>query len=175
LAEHLPRAVILVGAYAPCAKFIRLARDAGLDTLFLNVSFVGSMPLAAALDDQEFRTLVTQVVPHPSEMHLPLVKEFQRDLHSYDSTRTPNFGSLEGYIAARILVRALLSMTNPITPDTVVSALEQLETFDVGLEHPLRLDSSQHQASHQVWVTQVKRGKVAPFDWKNLRRLLKEN
>ncbi len=175
LSEHLPRAVILVGAYAPCAKFIRLARDAGLDALFLNVSFVGSMPLAAALDNQEFRTLVTQVVPHPSETDLPLVKEFQQDLHSFDSKRTPNYGNLEGYIAARILVRALLKMTEPITPDAVVSALEQLETFDVGLEHSLRLDTSQHQASHQVWVTQLKGGTVVPFDWKNLLQILKGN
>ena len=38
------RAVIMVGAYAPCARFIELARDVGLDASFLNVSFVGAAP-----------------------------------------------------------------------------------------------------------------------------------
>lgn len=172
LAEHLPRAVILVGAYAPCAKFIQLARESGLDTLFINVSFVGSIPLADALGEQEFRTLVTQVVPHPLQSSLPVVKEFKQDLHALDSRRTPTFGSLEGYLAARILVRALSNMTAPITTDSVVSALEHLGSFDMGLEQPLQLDPTHHQANHQVWVTQVKGGKVIPFDWKLLPHIL---
>lgn len=172
LAEQSPKAVVLVGAYAPCAKFIQLAREAGLDTLFLNVSFVGSIPLATELDNQEFRTLVTQVVPHPLDSNLPLVKEFRQDLQAYDSKRTPTFGSLEGYIASRILVRALLNITEPISPDNIVSALEELGTFDLGLEHPLQLDASHHQANHQVWATQLKGGKVIPFNWKNLPKML---
>ncbi len=172
LAEQLPQAVVLVGAYGPCAKFIRLARETGLNTLFLNVSFVGSIPLATALGQKEYRTLITQVVPHPLNSNLPLVKEFRQDLETYDSKRTPTFGSLEGYIASRILVRGLLGMKGPIAADTIVSALEQLRTFDLGLEHPLQLDSSHHQANHQVWVTQLKGGQVIPFDWSNLPNIL---
>ncbi|MCA9465847.1 MAG: ABC transporter substrate-binding protein, partial [Nitrospira sp.] len=84
LAPSLPKAVILVGAYAPCAKFIRLAREAGLETLFLNVSFVGSIPLASELGPKESRTIITQVVPHPLESSLPITQEFQADLHAYD-------------------------------------------------------------------------------------------
>ena len=41
LAEKPPRAVVMFGTYAPCAKFIRLCRDSELSPLFLNVSFVG--------------------------------------------------------------------------------------------------------------------------------------
>jgi branched-chain amino acid transport system substrate-binding protein len=173
LAEPLPRAVILIGAYAPCAKFIRMAREAGLQAIFLNVSFVGSLPLAEALGPAEFRTIITQVVPHPVESGLPLVKEFRQDLHAYDPKEVPNFGSLEGYIAARILIRALENTTDPITGDTMVPALEQLDTFELGLDHSLQLNALHHQASHQVWATQIKDGKVVPFDWKNLPHILK--
>ncbi len=172
LAEHQPRAVVLVGAYGPCAKFIQLARKAGLNTVFLNVSFVGSIPLATTLDQEEHRTLITQVVPHPLSSNLPLVKEFRQDLKAYDSKRTPTFGSLEGYIASRILVRGLLGMKGPISADTIVAALEQLGTFDLGLEYPLQLDASHHQANHQVWATQLKGGQVIPFDWRNLPNIL---
>src|SRR5205085_626510 len=38
LVNSPPRAVIMVGAYAPCATFVRLARQNELDALFLNVS-----------------------------------------------------------------------------------------------------------------------------------------
>ena len=44
LAKPEPKAVIIVGTYAPAAKFIRLARSYGLHSLFLNVSFVGAAP-----------------------------------------------------------------------------------------------------------------------------------
>ena len=63
-ADPPPRAVIMVGAYAPCARFIELARDVGLDSLFLNVSFVGAAPLLAALGEKGEGVIVTQVVPH---------------------------------------------------------------------------------------------------------------
>ena len=175
LAPSLPKAVILVGAYAPCAKFIRLAREAGLETLFLNVSFVGSIPLASELGPKESRTIITQVVPHPLESSLPITQEFQADLHAYDPNRTPNFGSLEGYIAARILVQALLHANHPRTSQEVVSALEHLGTFNLGLERPLRLDASHHQASHQVWATRLQNGHVIPFHWHELPELLKGN
>ncbi|MBA1331607.1 ligand-binding receptor, partial [Candidatus Endoriftia persephone str. Guaymas] len=40
--EIAPKAIIMVGAYAPCAKFIKMAKEDLPDTKFLNVSFVGS-------------------------------------------------------------------------------------------------------------------------------------
>ena len=104
---------------------------------------MGSLPSAAALGPGD-RTIITHVIPHLLESKLPLVKEFRQDLQGYDPKQTPNFGSLEEYIAARILIRALSNMTEPITADIVVSALERLGTFDLGLEHALQLDPSHH-------------------------------
>ena len=65
-ARREPRAIIMVGAYGPCAKFIKLAHEAGLRALFLNVSFVGSNPLATELGHLPVPVIVTQVVPHPA-------------------------------------------------------------------------------------------------------------
>ena len=64
MAENPPRAVVMFGAYAPCAKFIRLCRDADLSPLFLNVSFVGSrLARQRALGKTDAHIIVTQVVP----------------------------------------------------------------------------------------------------------------
>src|ERR1700732_1339671 len=73
MAENPPRAVVMIGAYAPCAKFIRLCLDSKLSPLFLNVSFVGSGSLVEALGKTDARIIVTQVVPNPSDESIPIV------------------------------------------------------------------------------------------------------
>jgi branched-chain amino acid transport system substrate-binding protein len=44
-----PQAVVMVGAFKPCAEFIKLAHLIKLDAVFVNISFVGSEPLAEEL------------------------------------------------------------------------------------------------------------------------------
>ncbi len=63
-ADVEPKAIIMVGAYAPCATFIGMARKELPHTLFLNVSFVGSNALLNALGAESEGVIVTQVVPH---------------------------------------------------------------------------------------------------------------
>ena len=83
LLDHIPspKAVIMVGAYAPCATFIRLARKNDLNALFLNVSFVGPNSLARDLGADGDGVIVTQVVPH-FESELPIVQEYRQALQS---------------------------------------------------------------------------------------------
>jgi len=166
-ADPPARAVIMVGAYAPCARFIELARDVGLEALFLNVSFVGAAPLAAALGEKGDGVVVTQVVPHFGA-DLPVVREYRAALAASTQTATPTFGSLEGYVAARILIRALSAVEGPITRDSVLEALEGLGSFDIGLGVPLQLGTEEHQASHAVWPTILRGGRVRPLDWADL-------
>ena len=172
-AEPPPRAVIMVGTYAPCARFIELARDVGLDSLFLNVSFVGAAPLLAALGQKGEGVIVTQVVPH-FDSDPPIVRAYREALAALNTQARPTFGSLEGYVAARILIRALRSIQGPpgppgpLTRETVVDALEGLGGFDIGLGVALRLAPDEHQASHTVWPTILRAGRIQPLDWAEL-------
>jgi ABC-type branched-subunit amino acid transport system substrate-binding protein len=170
LADPEPKAVIMVGTYAPVAKFIRMARKYGLNPLFLNVSFVGAAPLSQALGPDEDGVIVTQVVPH-LDSSLPLVKDFHRALHSFDPSVAPTFGSLEGYISTRILLRALKKIPGDITRKSIMDALEDLGEFDMGFKTPLKISSTEHQASHQIWPTIIREGEVLPFDWKQLKNM----
>lgn len=167
--EVPPKAVIMVGAYAPCAQFIRLAREHGLDAIFLNVSFVGSTSLARALGDAGDGVVVTQVVPHYSSDR-PIVSDYRTAFQRLDPSGTPSFGSLEGYVAVRILCRALSSISGEPNREKVVDSLEALGRFDIGLGEPLTLSKEEHQACHHVWPTVVRGGKVVPFEWKELGR-----
>ncbi len=172
LAEKTPRAIIMVGAYAPCAKFIRLAREAGLESLFLSVSFVGADSLAAALGSEYDRVIVTQVVPHPDAEQLPIVRDYREDLAASGRRGHPNFVGLEGYIAARMFVLGLSAVAGAPTRETLVDAFEGLGTFDLGLGQPLRITSDQHQASHTVWPTLIRGGRPVSFRWAEIGALV---
>ena len=170
LAEPEPKAVIIVGTYAPSAKFIRLARKYGLNSLLLNVSFVGAAPLAQALGPDEDGVIVTQVVPHLTAS-LPIVQDYHRALHLFDPSIPPTFGSLEGYISTRILLLALKKITGDLTRESIMNGLEDLGQFDLGFSAPLKISRTEHQASHQIWPTIIRNGEVLPFDWNQLKNL----
>jgi branched-chain amino acid transport system substrate-binding protein len=172
-AEKPPRAVVMIGAYAPCAKFIRLCRVSGLSPLFLNVSFVGGNSLAEALGKCDAHIIVTQIVPPPSDESVPVVREYQADLKALVPSASSGFVDLEGYIAARILTLALEEIQGPPTREAVVDALEGLGKFDIGLGEPLYLSRTEHQASHRVWPTLLKGGQLVPFKWSDITTLVK--
>ncbi len=169
LARRTPRAVILVGAYKPCAALIQQARAVGFEPLFLNVSFVGANALATELGEQGEGVIVTQVVPH-YEADLPIVARYRTALAALDAKAAPNFGSLEGYVCGTIFCSALARVAGEPTRESVVDALLGLGEFDLGLGTPLRLDPQHHQACHQVWPTVLHAGEIVPFDWSELRQ-----
>jgi branched-chain amino acid transport system substrate-binding protein len=171
MAENPPRAVVMVGACAPCAKFIKLCRDSDLSPIFLSVSFVDSNALAAAMGKTNAHIIVTQVVPYPSDKSVPIVGEYQADLKAMEPSAAAGFVDLEGYIAARILTLALEKSRGSLTREAVVYALEGLGKFDVGLGVTLFLSRTEHQASHQVWPTLLKEGRFVPFQWREIRAL----
>jgi branched-chain amino acid transport system substrate-binding protein len=173
MAKNPPRAVVMTGAYAPCAKFIRLCRALDLNPLFLNVSFVGGNSLADALGKTDAHIVITQVVPYPSDNGVPIVREYQADLKAIDPSATAGFSDLEGYIDARILTLALEKIQGPPTRESVVDALEALGKFDIGLGEPLCLSRSEHQASHRVWPTILKGDRFVPFHWSDITTVFK--
>jgi ABC-type branched-subunit amino acid transport system substrate-binding protein len=168
LAKPEPKAVIIVGTYAPAAKFIKLAKEYGLNSLFLNVSFVGAAPLAQALGNEEDGVIVTQVVPH-LDSALPIVQDYHKALHRFNPAIAPTFGSLEGYISTRIFLQAIKTLKEEITRESIIDALENLGQFDLGFASKLTITENEHQASHQIWPTIIRKGEVHPFDWKQLR------
>ncbi len=165
--EPSPKAVIMVGTYAPCAALIKLAKANEFNPLFLNVSFVGATALAEALGAAGDGVIVTQVVPHFAS-DLPPVREYRRALRSALPEAELCFGSLEGYLSTRILCRALETIPGEPTREAVVDALEGLGAFDPGMGGELRLGRDEHQASHRVWPTVLRGGKCVTYDWQSL-------
>lgn len=95
LAEIIPsgaQAVIMIGTYDPCAKFIRLARSRGFDPIFHCVSFVGADELLKRLGSWGEGVIITQVVPPPSEtLLLPAAEDYTNLLARYYPEDDPSF------------------------------------------------------------------------------------
>ena len=127
-----PQAIVMVGAYKPCAEFIKLARRLKLNAVFVNISFVGANALAKELGEDGKGVFVTQVVPFPGDTSLPLVARYQRALKAANSDAQIGFVSLEGYMVGRLIVEALEKMKGPITRAGLLSTIKEVGAFDLG-------------------------------------------
>src|SRR5262245_32452051 len=126
-----PQAVVMIGAYKPCAEFIRLARMIKLDAVFVNISFVGSEPLAEELRRDGEGVVVTQVVPLPNDTKIPLVARYQMALKSVNPSAKPGFVSLEGYVAGRLVVEALSHLNKSVTRAGLLATINDVGVFDL--------------------------------------------
>ncbi len=162
-----PKAIIMIGAYAACAKFIRIARRALPDTIFLNVSFVGSTALNNALGPAGEGVIVTQVVPHFNS-DLEITEQYRRDLETFAPGVEPGFVSLEGYIVARIFTEGIRRAGPEINRESIIDAILSIENLDIGLGTPISYSKSNHQGSHDVWPTIIRRSNFEPLDFELL-------
>lgn len=166
-AEVEPKAVIMVGAYGPCAKFIKMAKEDLPDAKFLNVSFVGSTALAKALGDKGDGVIVTQVVPHFNADHAT-VKEYREALKAYEASAKPSFVSLEGYLVAKLFVEGMKKAGSNPNRETIVDGLESLNSPNIDIGSKVGFSKTEHQASHKLWPTKIKQGKFVAFNWSDI-------
>jgi ABC-type branched-subunit amino acid transport system substrate-binding protein len=105
-------------------------KKAGANPTFWNVSFVGSKALAKELDRDGRGVQISQVVPFPWDQSVPVVKEYRALLET--ARGVPGFGTLEGFIAAKVMVEGLRRAGKNLTRESFINAMESLNAFDVG-------------------------------------------
>jgi ABC-type branched-subunit amino acid transport system substrate-binding protein len=149
-----PEAVIMIGPYKPCAEFIKLARQVKLDSVFVNISFVGSDALAKELGSTGAGVVVTQVVPFPKDSSISLVGRYQAALKAVKPDATPGFVSLEGYMVGRFVAMALEKIDGDITRKALLDAVAKTATFDLnGVK--LLYGTDNNRGSSQVFLTVI--------------------
>lgn len=151
-----PKAVVMVATYKPAARFIEKLRDAGVDLVFSNVSFVGATELAEELSQLGPKyaagVVVTQVVPNPASQASAVLK-FREQVKRFAPGEKPGFVALEGWLVGRLFLEGLQRAGKTPTTDSVIEALESIRALDLGIGVPLTFSPSEHQASHRVWGT----------------------
>jgi ABC-type branched-subunit amino acid transport system substrate-binding protein len=161
-------AVMMIGTYEPCAKFIHLARERDFSAVFCNVSFVGADKLAKILGHTDERIIVTQVVPPPEvsakDKDLWGIREYIDLLGRYFPQDTPNFVSLEGYINARVLVEGLKRAGKDLDRESFITAIESISELDLGIDNTLSFSAQDHQGLERVYFTSLRNGKFVWLD-----------
>jgi branched-chain amino acid transport system substrate-binding protein len=98
---------------------------------FINVSFVGADALAKELGAAGEGVVVSQVVPFPWDTSLKAVADYQAAQTALDSTLSPGFVSLEGYLSGRLAAAALeLAGPHP-TRAGLLQAVHEVGRFDI--------------------------------------------
>jgi branched-chain amino acid transport system substrate-binding protein len=162
------RAVVMVATTRSAAKFIEKTRDLYPGMIYSNVSAVGASSLAEELMLLGPRftqgVIVTQTVPAVSG-YSSVVLEYKNALAKYFPGESADYISLEGFIAANVLIDALRRCGPQIETERLVDILENTRNLDLGLGAPLGFSRGEHQASHKVWGTALdETGKYQPIE-----------
>jgi ABC-type branched-subunit amino acid transport system substrate-binding protein len=150
------KAIVMVPGYRAAAKFIEKTKDLFPGLIYTSVSFVGSTALAEELKLLGPRyangVIVTQVVPAVSG-YSSIVLEYKNALAKYFPGEAADYVSLEGYVAANVLVQGIKRAGPQFDTEKLIDVLENTRNFDLGLGAPLSFGRAEHQASHKVWGT----------------------
>jgi ABC-type branched-subunit amino acid transport system substrate-binding protein len=98
--------------------------------------------------------IVTQVVP-AVDSYSSIVLGYKSALAAYFPGEVPDYVSLEGYVAANVLIEALKRTGPQLDTERLVGTLESLRSFDMGLGTLVNFGPAEHQGLHKVWGTQL--------------------
>jgi ABC-type branched-subunit amino acid transport system substrate-binding protein len=160
LRAHRPpiKAIVMVATYRAAAKFIEKTRDLYPAMIYTNVSFVGSTALAEELmllgPRYASGVIVTQVVP-AVDSYATAILNYKSALGKFFPGETPDYVSLEGFVAARVLVEALRRAGPQLDTEKLVDAFEGMQNLDLGLGTLVNYGRTEHQAVHKVWGTEL--------------------
>ena len=125
-------AVVQISAYKSCAAFIRESRKAGYGGTFFNVSFVGTQALADELGKEANGIMISQVMPFPFSTTTPISREYLEAVRRAGGDAKPNYSSMEGYLAAKVLAEGLRRAGRNPTRETLITGLESIQKTDFG-------------------------------------------
>ena len=148
-----PDAVVMFGTPEAVANLVKLVRKEA-DPRFATVSFAGGKALTNKLGENGKDIFVTQVVPFYDDSQLPVVASYNTALRAYNPSASPDFVSLEGYLAGRLAIRLLDTCGPDLTRRCFVeSALSEGEIDLDGLI--LKYSVGDNQGLDEVYLTML--------------------
>ncbi len=150
-----PQAVVMVGAYPACAEFIKLSKiKLKKDLPFCNISFVGTESLEKALGAYGQNVIVSQVVPHPLNNDIALIREYRESMMIYQHDAPISFISLEGYIAGKLFAQIATAVPGELTREKFITTMQEVGSFDLG-GIVLQFGPDDHQGMDSVFLTTI--------------------
>lgn len=164
-----PEAVVMVGTYGACAKFIIEGKKKGFNPVYMNVSFVGPDKLLEILGSYGEGEIVTNVVPPFSgdaARRYPAAREYRESLKKHFPGAKPTFVGFEGFLAAKMFAEGLKRAGKNPTRESFITAVEQMKGVDMGAGNDISFSPENHQGSQKVYPTVIRDGKYQLItDW----------
>jgi branched-chain amino acid transport system substrate-binding protein len=168
-----PDAVVMVGTYAACAKFIIRGKELGFAPVYMNVSFVGPDKLAELLGRAGEGEVVTNVVPPlhgEAVQNYAGVREYLQAMKKNFPGTTPSMVGLEGFLATKVFVEGLKRAGRELTRESFIAAVEDIRDLDIGAGNKISFSLINHQGSQMVYPTVIRNGRYQLIkDWNVLQ------
>lgn len=155
VAKARPGAILMGTAGKASMGFIRDYLKTGERPQFFGLSVMSAAQLREELGGDSAGIAVAQVVPSPWSRKYPIVKEYLQALGKERAAQAHHNG-LEGFIAAKMLVRALERAGNDLTREKLVLALEGMNNVDLG-GYFIEFSRQRHTASRFVDLSIISR------------------
>lgn len=127
-----PQAIIVILETLPAAQFIKAYRQADAGAYIFGLSMINHATVSEiAGKSLAAGVMLSEVVPHPNNLSIPVVAEHHKIMEIYRD-EAPSHLSLEGFIAAKMLVTALKNIGKDFTPAQLTSALKETRSMDIG-------------------------------------------
>jgi len=147
--------VYVVSAYATTGELLKKSRAAGYTGVFSTLSFVGEEPLAQSAGVAAQGVMVPAVMPSPHSEPVAISSEYRKAIGKGAPNAVYSYASMEGYIAARVIVEALKSIKGNVTPEAIDKELRNLHVDLGGFVVDF---SKSHNASQWVESTMIGAG-----------------
>jgi branched-chain amino acid transport system substrate-binding protein len=149
--------VIFTSNAGPIEKIITRMAAADYRGTYFSSSFAGQ-PLINAMTAKGISVIMSQVVPRPNAVALPLVKRYQTDLTSFSGANAKyGYTSLEGYIVGRVAMEAarVAAQGGGVSRPRFKSALSDMN-WDLG-GYRVQFGGNNRQSSKYVDVVAIDR------------------
>ena len=130
-----PSAIVFVSAGRQGYDLVKAMRAAFPRSVGLySISALGWRDVIehAGIDDAA-GVMFSQAVPFPYDgVNSPLVRDYLEDLHKTSPAAEPDYASLEGYLAGRVVGLALKRIKGNVTRESFLAALNSIGRFESG-------------------------------------------
>ena len=154
IAAAEPEAVLVGLAGKPTVTFVKAVRKERKGLQLYALSIMGAAATIASLGADATGMTISQIVPLPSNMSRPVVRDFQTAWKAGNVALEPSHLALEGYINARVFAEALRRAGRNPTRSSFIDSAWGTKNLDLG-GFSVNFSESAMNASRFVELTMV--------------------